>query len=535
MARPNPEQLLREEFLNGRLSRRGVMKHAAALGLSAPVIMSSVRTTGAVTRPAGSVAQQGKPGGELVISFPSAPLRIDPALAGSAGEYMITQAIYNNLIRVDAELMLQPELAKSWELDADGVTYTFTLEQGVKFHHGKEMTSTYVAYTINRIRDEATASSGRSLFAVVDSIETPDEYTVVFKLSSSYADFPFALASTFGRILPSDVPVADLTSKPVGTGPFKMQSYEPGSQVVMVKNENYWQEGLPYLDRVTQVQIPEPTGQAAALSAGQTHIFWDVAPQTVSTVMSDPNVTVVEIPSPSFQPIGMRCNTPPFDKVEVRQALKYTLDREGILQAVVLGHGTVSNDHQVSPVSPFWVDTGVKKRDIAKAKELLAKGGYPNGIDIELIASNERPGLVEQATILKELAAEAGFRIGIKVVPWDVFVAEYNDTAPFFATNWFGRPSIDETLYPYLHSTGSWNEYNYSNPEVDRLLEAGRTETDIEKRKPIYAQVQQIVSEDGPVVVAYHKTYITAYRNQVKGYTAHPIRWVDLRETWLES
>lgn len=586
MALQDTEKMFRDEILQGRLSRRSVMKRATMLGLSAPVVATLLAACGgddddddtgggttATTAPGGAAtatsapggaatattapgstattaataeatagtgttpatgAGEPKTGGELVIPFPSAPLRIDPAITGSAGEYQITQACYNNMLRVTSTLEIEPELAETWEISDDGLTYTFNLVQGVMFHHGREMTAEDVVYTVERIQDEATTSPGRSLFLPAQTIETPDDYTVVMTLDSPFADFPYALGSTFGRIVPSDIPGAELNSKATGTGPFKMESYEPGGQIVMVKNEDYWEEGLPYLDRVVQVQIPEQAAQAAAIIAGQSQIFWDITPQTVPQLEADPNITVTEVPSPSFQPLGMRCDMPPFEDVRVRQALKYSLDRAGIVTAVLQGHGTEANDHQVPPISPFWTDTGIKERDIDKAKQLLADAGYPDGLDIELVASNERPGLVELATIVKALAEEAGFRIEIKVVPWDVFVAEYNETAPFFATNWFGRPSIDETLYPYLHSTGSWNDEKYSNPDVDRLLEEGRESTDLERRKEIYAEIQEIVAEDGPSIITYHKTYITAVRNEVKGYVVHPIRWVDVRSVWLD-
>lgn len=525
------ERALATKVLDGQASRRDVMKRAGAIGLGAVALGHLLPAPGVMAQ---SDAEPGKPGGELSFSVPSAPLRIDPALAGSSTEYIITNACYNTLLRVNPAFELELELAEDWQVSEDGLTYTFKIHTGVKFHHGKELTSEDVAYTLNRIRDEATASNGRALFTPIEAIETPDPATVVFKLTVPFADLPYHLGSTFSRIIPSDVDLAGLNAAPVGTGPFRLDVYQPGSQIVLVKNPDYWEEGLPYLDKVSIIQIPEQTAQAAALAAGQTHIFHDVTPQTVGQLEDSADVTVVEIPSPSFQPICMRCDMAPFDKVEVRQALKYSVDREGIVQAVLLGHGTVANDHHVPPTSPFWADTGTKTRDIEKAKELLAQAGYGDGLDLELVASNERPGLVELATVVKQLAAEAGFRIELKIVPWDVFVAEHNETARFFATNWFGRASIDETLYPYLHTGANWNDEHYSNPEVDSLLEAGRATIDIEQRKELYAQVQQIVAEDGPALIPYHKTYITAHRNEVKGYQAHPLRFVDLRWTWLD-
>lgn len=575
MDRRDSANQLVDDVMNGRLTRRDLMARAAALSLSGAVIAEllaacggnesapsptaastvvgtgagsgtpvsaaattapsvTTNTTASPSAPAAASPVVGVPGGTVTIAFPSAPLRIDPALAISGDEYMLTQAIYNNPVRIDEKLQVQPDLAKSWNV-TDGVNWTFTLQQGVKFHHGKDFKAEDVVFSIKRILDPATASSGQSTFSMIDSMSTPDDYTVVFKLKFLYADFPYALGSTFGRIVPSDRTNDQIAKEPVGTGPFKMQAYAPGSQIVMVKNENYWEKGLPYLDKVIQIQIPEQTGLAAALKAGQIQVFWQVAPGTLSSVKDDPKIAITEIPSPSFQPIGMRADQPPFNNVKVRQALMYCLDRKGIVQAVLQGHGTETNDNTVPTISPFWKDTGMKKRDIAKAKSLLTEAGFPNGLDVEIIASNQRDGLVEQATILKQLAAEAGFRINIKVVPWDVFNAQYYKKSTFYVNNWFGRPTIDETLYPYFHTDGSWNDYHYSNPKVDELLEAGRKETDVEKRKQIYGQVQDILVTEGPAGVAYHSTFITALQKQVRGYVVHPIRWVDLRWTYLQK
>jgi peptide/nickel transport system substrate-binding protein len=575
MQRPESLENLVESMIDGRLTRRDLFKRSAAIGLSATAFASLLAACGDDDEDDTPDAPAAQPtpepaddddeeedededdeeeetpepdddddeeetpeptsGGELILANPSEPFRLDPAIAGSAGEYQISQAIYNNLLRVDRELTPQPELATSFEVADDGLMYTFELRDDVTYHHGKAFGADDVVFTIERILNPETASPGRSLFAVIDEMETPDDYTIIFNLSSTFADFPMIFGTTFGRILPSDRSEEEISRDPVGTGPFKMELYEPGSQVVMMKNEDYWEEGLPRVDRLVQVQIPEQTGQAAALVEGQIHIFWDVGPHVLSTLNASPDVEVVEIPSPSFQPMGLRTSMDPFSNADVRLALKYSVDRTAIVQGVLEGHGTEANDHPVPPISPFWHDTGLKERDLDRARELLASGGYPDGVDVELHTSGERVGLVEQSTIVQAMAEEAGIRININVHPWDIFVAEYNDTAPMFCTNWFGRPTIDETLYPYYHSEGSWNEYDYSNPEVDRLLEAGRAEIDPDQRYEIYAELQELLSEDGPVLVAYHRTYMSAFRRELKGYEPHPIRWVDVRWAYFED
>lgn len=519
---------LKEDNSN-EVSRRRVVQGAGALGLSAAFAGS------AITMPlATAQSEEVKMGGELNFSVSSAPLYIDPAASGSATEYIILRACYNTLFRVNETLELELELVEDYEISDDGLVYTLKLRDGITFHHGKALTSEDVVYTFNRVMDEATASSGAPLFDTVASIEAPDDLTVVFTLSAPNADLLYHFGSTFKYIVPSDIDPAELNRMASGTGPFKLEVYQPGSQIEMVRNEDYWEDGLPYLDRVRLIQIPEQTGQSAALTGGQTHIFHDVTPQTADQLDQDDSVTVAEIDSPSFQPLSMRTDMEPWDKVEVRQAFKYSIDRDVIVQGVIQGRGSASNDHHVSPVSPFWVDTGLKTRDIEKAKELLAQAGYPDGIDVELYASNERPGLVELGTIVQQMAGEAGIRIELQIVPWDVFVADHMYTAGLQATNWFGRASIDETLYPYLKTGARWNVEKYSNAEVDDLLEEGREVTDPEARKEIYGRVQEIVAEDGAAIIAYHRAYITAYRNEVKGYQPHALRFVDLRTTWLD-
>jgi peptide/nickel transport system substrate-binding protein len=374
------------------------------------------------------------------------------------------------------------------------------------------------------------------VFAVIETMETPDDHTLIFNLREPFADFPMILGTTFGRILPSDRSEEEISNDPVGTGPFTLDLWEPGSQVILVKNDDYWEEGLPRIDRIVQVQIPEQTGQAAAIVEGQVDIMWDVSPHVISTLEESGQVTIEEIPSPSFQPIGMRSNQEPFDDPRVRLALKYCVDRAAVVDAVTEGHGTEANDHPVPPISPFWHDTGIKERDIEQAMALLDEAGYSDGVDVTLHTSDERTGLVDHATIVQEMAAEAGFRIEIQVHPWDIFVAEYNDTALLFCTNWFGRPTIDETVYQYYHSDGSWNEYDYSNTEMDELLESWRSELDEDRRMEIYAEIQRRLSDEWVPklpLFSYYQNFPA--QDRVRGWWMVPtISYRSLREVWLD-
>ncbi|MBI2525127.1 MAG: ABC transporter substrate-binding protein [Candidatus Rokubacteria bacterium] len=483
-------------------------------------------------------AQAPRRGGVLRVAVPSAARRLDPAIHGSNDEFIISQAIFNNLVRVDAKLNPQPELASGWSVSDDGKTWTFRLRRGVKFHHGRELTSKDVEFTLKRILDPATASIGRSLFGVVQGIETPDPYTIRFALSAPYGDLPMMFGSVYARILPFDA-AGEVSKTPIGTGPFKMKEFVPADHVTLVRHTEYWERDaagnqLPYVDELRQVTIPEQAAQIAALTGGSVHILFEAASQSISTLKADPGVKVLETPSPSYHEITIWVDRPPFSDPRVMAALKHSLDRDALVKAALGGLGTPSNDNPVSPISPFWVDTGMKTRDVAKAKALMVDAGHRDGLDVELITSPDRPGLVEFAVGVKEMAAGAGFRINVKAVPWDVYTAQYNRKHPFTMQNWNGRPTIDESLYPYYHSRGSYKElYHFSNPEMDRLLDDGRREADPRKRKNIYGRVQRILVDSGPTVIPYHRPYVMAIHRRVQGYEIHPIRWVDVRRTWL--
>ena len=232
----------------------------------------------------------------------------------------------------------------------------------------------------------------------------------------------------------------------------------------------------------------------------------------------------------------MLSNQKPFDDGRVRLAMKHAVDREGIIKAVWQGHGVVGEDHPVPTVNPYYAPTQPKHTyNVAKAKQLLAEAGHPNGISVELWTSNERVGLQELAVAVQQMAAPAGINLEVKTVPWSVFNSTVYKKKSLYVNNWFGRGTIDETLYAYFRTGGGWNEGDFSKPELDRMLDEGRSTVDMEKRKRIYAQAQQFIHDEGHMVVAYHMNYVTAMRSNVKGYVVHPLRYCDFRWTYLEG
>jgi peptide/nickel transport system substrate-binding protein len=479
-------------------------------------------------------AQTPKAGGTLKMAWASSPRTIDPALTIQGDEYMITQNVYDNLTRVDDKLQVQPMLATRWSADAQARVWTFNLRQNVKFHHGRELKASDVVFTVERILDPKTGSPGRTAIGPIEKVEAVDDYTVRFRMSSPYADLPVNLGVTFGRILPADR--ADkIVSEPSGTGPFRVAEFKPGERTRLVKFADYWDKPRPYLDELWQVNIPQHATQMAALSGGDVQMMFEVPVSLIGSLERTSGVSLVSVKSTSFQPVVLATDHKPFDDNRVRLAMKLLLDRDAIIKAVWQGRGTPGNDHPVPEINPFYSRRPQRTPDVARAKALLAEAGHPQGFAAEIWTSNERVGLQELAVVVQQMVAPAGIKLEVKTTPWSVFNENTYKKKALYVNNWFGRATIDETVFPYFHSTGSWNEGKYANPKLDKLLEEGRSSTDMGKRRELYAEVQRVISDEGHYAVTYFTQYVSAMRASVKGYSLHPLRWCDFRNASLEG
>ncbi len=473
--------------------------------------------------------------GTLKVSFRSSLVRLDPAFTVSSDEYIATQAIYDNLTRLDEKLNATPSLAEEWTSPDGGKTWTFKLRAGVKFHNGRVLDAEDVVFSIKRVLDPKAGSPGRRALGPIEEVVAVDPRTVKFTLQGPFAEFPAILTGTFGRILPRDASDKP-NEQPIGSGPFKYVEWVRGQHLKLAANPDYWMSGLPKIKELWLVSFPAQAAEQSALSSGETQMMWDVPASLVPVISRIPSVKVTEIPSTGFQPIAMRSDRPPFGDPRVRQAVKHAINREQVMRFVLQGRGTVAQDTPVAPSSAYFAaNVKAPPYDVAKAKALLKEAGFGDGFSVKLFASNERAGCIETAQVVKPMLEAVGIKVEIQQVPWDRFNAEVWKKETFFVSNWVGRPTIDEQLYPYFHSTGSWNEYNYANPEVDKLLDAARRELDLEKRRGHYAKVQELLALDGPAIISYFSNYATARSDKLEGVPVSPLKWVDFREAQLKS
>lgn len=470
-------------------------------------------------------------GGHLKIALTGNLNTLDPAKSKTGDEYMYMFLVFNGLTVIDRNMTVQPDLAYKWESSEDLKTWTFYLRQGVKFHHGREMTAEDVAFTINRIMDKATGSRARVNFLMVEKIDVVDKYTVRFNLSIPYASFPDIFGTRQVRIVPKDA--ADtLATKPIGTGPFVFKSFAPGDKVEMVRNPDYFEKGKPKLDAVTLLIMPESASRVTALETGEINVVWKLPMESVDRLKKNTDIIVDEVSTSSWDGIIMNSSKKPFDDVRVRKAIHLAIDKRQVAEIVLFGHGSPTHS-PIPPAHPFFNKNLSFEADPEKAKQLMAEAGYPNGFEITLIAPDGRPVRERLAVATRELLKPLGIKVNIQKLPWDKFIADAEGKAAFYIDGFFSRPTVDTSIYPWYYSSGSWNKglWHYRNAEVDAVLDAARRAASLEDQKKAYLKFQKLVVEDDPPsVIPYSVNHIDGYRKEVKNLHSCPMMWLDLRD-----
>jgi peptide/nickel transport system substrate-binding protein len=510
--------------------RRSVLKAAAAAGLI-PVLSSETVAARAAARQDAQPVQ----GGTFVTLAQDSIEALSPEDTGETAQWVPIIQMFEPLYMVNENYELEPVLADSYEPSEDGLTYTFRLKEGVTFHNGDAFTANDVVYTYEWIMNPDNASTRQANFGLVESVEAPDDQTVVVKLTENDVTFMVSVATTL------IYPAADHEAKgedtfkgePVGTGPFMLGEWNPQSRVVLNAYEDYYR-GRPNFDSIQVDVVPEAAGRMSALESGQAdNSIWGLNAEDNETLKESGNFVVFETVQSATNHFPLN-NTHPFlgDSKEVRQALLMALDRELFAEAIFLGQAQVAH-HNLSPaIEKYYnADTVKYEYDPEGAKALLDEAGWVEGED----GIREKDGVKAQFTMMvfqgdtqrRPEAEEAQQRwadIGVQCdlqegITSDVLaglVAGEYDAGLF---NWVygggstGDPDTRDTLV-----TGAANNFfNYSNEEVDQLMMDGVKELDENARIEIYKRIQEIIAEELPFLPLLHLQSITFYNNRIKG------------------
>jgi len=473
-------------------------------------------------------------GGVLRLAFVDSVTSFEPILWSDA-DFSYGYTVFDTLVgRSDMQgASLLPQLAESWEMSDDALSYTFYLRKGVTFHHGSPFTAKDVAFTVERILDPARGKGIRPSFSAVERIEIVDDHTIVFYLNRPSVTLPFVLSSPSTQILPHDRTDEQLSTEPSGTGPFRLVEHIPGERTVFARNENYWEAGLPYLDELHFLEIPVIATQIASLTSGAVDVVTKLGVENLSVLAAAEGVQIVESTQGIYPYFVMNVMEKPFDDIRVRQAFKHAIDRTTMHQVILQGRGAVLNDQPVTPVSPLWADIPPLDYDVEKAKALLAEAGYADGLEVTLSIAEVLPRIVDTAVILQGMLKDAGITLSLNRVPVGGYWDEYYMQAPFFVSY---RPSVSEPdnhLSAAFVAGSPFNESNWSDPRVDALIVESRGQRDLAVRKEQLAEIQRIISHEGADIVPYLMPFMSATRDNVRDFA--PSQFILPQFIWMDQ
>ena len=459
--------------------------------------------------------------------------------------------MYNALTDVGQlpQVNIYPDLAKSWEISKDGREYIFPLREGVKFHHGKELDANDVKYSMERVMNPATRAPMAFAFRMVDSIHVIDKYHIKIRLKEPFGPFLSFLTIRHCPIIPKDSEPTPTKPAP-GTGPFIFKSITPNETTEFTRNEQYWEIDektgmrLPYLDGIHVKKVPEDIVRWTALRAGDFDYIQNPPRKIAVEEQRNPTPGVNVIIT---QPVGVawfffNTSQPPFDKKQVRQAVAYAVDKAALIKAAYWGLGETCNNQPFLNRSRFYIPVQDREVNHAKAKQLLAEAGYPNGFKTVIHCSTESV-MVDGANAVAGQLKNVGIEATIASRDWvpltvSLRKGEYNIAYQGDSE----RLDPDDGYYMRFHSSeiGQNNWSRYSNKEMDRLLEQGRALWKWEDRKPIYKKVVELNMEDLAILYTAKSIIPIAYRDYVKGHEAGMSTWFcyhqgGMRQVWMDK
>jgi peptide/nickel transport system substrate-binding protein len=503
-----PKRLLSHEGLR----RRDFMERAGALGLSTALASSFAGK---------AFAQAPQKGGHLKLGIDSAGATdsLDPATYTANYMQVVGYQWGNCLAELDEDARVIPELAESWETTDNAVTWVFKLRKGVQFHNGKEFTAADAAYSINHHRGEGSKSGAAGILQPIKEVKATDTHELTVMLEGGNADMPYLLADYHVLMVPDG---SDFT-KPIGTGAFIVESFEPGVRTLSKRSPNYWKEGRGHADSVETLALNDLTARTSALQTGAVHFVNRLDPKTVDLLKRMPRMQVFDVPSAGHYCFPMRCDMPPFDNVDLRLAMKYGIDREDLVSKILRGYGKIGNDQPIPEFDPFYsADVPQRSYDPEKAKFHFEKSGHSGPVAIH-VADAAFTGAVDAATLMKEHLAKADITLQLVREPSDGYWSSVWMVKPFCASYWGGRPTADLMFSVAYHSNAAWNESFWKRPKFDELLAAARAEIDTGRRKQMYHDLQVMVVEDGGELIPMFNNFLFGGTDKVAGFVPSPV------------
>ncbi len=481
-------------------------------------------------------------GGTLVFGRGGDSTSLDPSRTTEGETFKVTINLYETLLTFEDEgTAVEPGLAKTWEASEDGLTYTFELQEGVKFHDGTDFNAEAVVKNFERWAngDAEQFPYYNTMFgdgdgSIIESVTAEGDSTVVFTLTRPQAPFLKNLAmDMFAIASPTAIEEYgddDFERKPVGTGPFKFVEWKPNDSITVERFEDYWQADLPKLDKIIFRSIPDNATRLNALKTGEIDLADGINPSDGASVESDPELQLFERPSMNVGYLGLTVTREPFDNKLVRQAMNHAIDKQSIIDAFFEGRADIAVNPIPSSISGYNDEIEGYEYDPEKAKALLEEAGYADGFEMELWAMPvPRPYMPDGqkvAEVMQKNLADIGVTAKIVSHEWATYLdlAEKGE-ADAFMLGWTGdNGDPDNFIYALLDedNIGSNNYTYFKNDEMHELLIAAQSEIDEEKRIELYKKAQEIIHDEAPWVPLAHSTPLLAGTKDLTGFLPHP-------------
>ena len=487
------------------MKRREFIQLAVAAGFSATMADSVFSKAMAAPKKGGRI--------RVGISWGSTTGSLDPATFLDNYMFTVGLTLRSLLAQVDPEGNIDTDLAESFEPSNGAKVWAVKLRKGVTFHNGKDVTAADVIASVRHHMGENSKSAVKSVVAQIEDIKA-DGDQVIFTLKGGNGDFPYVLSEHRLPIMPAtDSGEAEWKSG-IGTGPYVLEEFKPGEVTRAKRNPNYFRD--TWFDEVEILSIIDPTARTNALLSGELDFMDRCELKILDRLAAQPGIEIDKVTGYEHNVFSMNVTVPPFDNPDVRNAVKFAVDREAILKKVYGGIGTIGNDNPVAPAVKFAINPEpIHQYDPEMAKSLLKKAGLSD-LKISLSAADAAfTGAVDAATLFRESAAAAGIDLEVVREPNDAYWDNVWLKKPFVASQWLGRPTADGVLTLAYTEDSTQNETFWKNPRFNELLVAARSELDDKKRAEMYAECQQLLHDDGGLINLIFTTYVTAHSNKV--------------------
>ena len=540
---------LKRQLVERQIERREFLRYATLLGVAAPTAYAFVAKVTGEKLIAPAEAQGALPkGGTLRLAMRCQDLKSPHTYSWIESSNSARQVLdYLTVTGVDN--ITRPSLVEKWEPSPDLKTWTLRLRKTVKWHSGRQFTADDVVWNLKRVLDPKTGSSVVGLMKgfLLEDVETGekddkgnpkkssrlwdagaiqkvDDFTVRLNGKSAQLAVPEQLFH-YPLLILDPAENGEFKVGSNGTGAFTLTANEVGrKQVLKARKEGYWGGG-PHLDQIEFIDLgDDPAASVSALASKQVDGLYGTDIVQLEALQKIPHVQMYQVPT-AYTATARMQPVKPFDDKRVRQAMRYAIDSNAVLQIAHRGLGQPGEHHHVSAVHPEYAKLAPLSRDVAKAKKLLAEAGYPNGIDVEIICRPQPAWELLAVQTMVEQWKEAGIRVKINVMPstqyWEVWTK-----VPFGFTTWAHRPLGIMSLALAYRSGGPWNESKYSNPEFDRLLNQAEGTLDVAARRETMARLEAILQDDGPIVQPVWRAIFTFLDKRVQGFRLHPSLYI---------